>query len=86
MTKDNEALQTPTNTDSGTIFKTLRKWALPFVLLFQLGKDGCLNTVISIRRFQLYRSYARMYTSLNVESTVTENGTGNTKWRLGVAD
>ncbi|XP_010573752.1 PREDICTED: ovostatin-like [Haliaeetus leucocephalus] len=42
----------------------------------RLGKDGCLSTVISIKRFQLYRSYARMYTSLNVESTVTENGTG----------
>ncbi|NXJ98384.1 OVOS protein, partial [Corythaixoides concolor] len=41
-----------------------------------LGKDGCLNTVISIKTFQLYRSYARMYTSLNVESVVTENGTG----------
>ncbi|KFQ45627.1 Ovostatin, partial [Nestor notabilis] len=41
-----------------------------------LGKDGCLNSVISIKTFQLYRSYARMYTSLNVESIVTENGTG----------
>ncbi|KFU99308.1 Ovostatin, partial [Pterocles gutturalis] len=41
-----------------------------------LGKDGCLNTVISIKKFQLYRSYARMYTGLNVESIVTENGTG----------
>ncbi|KFP70300.1 Ovostatin, partial [Acanthisitta chloris] len=41
-----------------------------------LGKDGCLNTVISIKKFQLYRGYARMYTSLNVESIVTENGTG----------
>ncbi|KFW64431.1 Ovostatin, partial [Pygoscelis adeliae] len=41
-----------------------------------LGKDGCLNTVISIKAFQLYRSYARMYASLNVESIVTENGTG----------
>ncbi|KFQ69904.1 Ovostatin, partial [Phaethon lepturus] len=41
-----------------------------------LGKDGCLNTVISIKTFQLYHSYARMYTSLNVESIVTENGTG----------
>ncbi|XP_009892448.1 PREDICTED: ovostatin-like [Charadrius vociferus] len=41
-----------------------------------LGKDGCLNTVVSIKTFQLYRSYARMYTSLNVESIVTENGTG----------
>ncbi|NXT54954.1 OVOS protein, partial [Pluvianellus socialis] len=41
-----------------------------------LGKDGCLNTVISIKTFQLYRSYASMYTSLNVESIVTENGTG----------
>ncbi|NXU31251.1 OVOS protein, partial [Thalassarche chlororhynchos] len=41
-----------------------------------LGKDGCLNTVISIKTFQLYRSYARMYTSLNIESIVTENGTG----------
>uniref|UniRef100_A0A8D0FDD6 Ovostatin n=1 Tax=Strix occidentalis caurina TaxID=311401 RepID=A0A8D0FDD6_STROC len=48
-----------------------------------LGKDGCLNTIISVKTFQLYRSYARMYTSLNVESIVTENGTGNTKWRLG---
>ncbi|NWT16940.1 OVOS protein, partial [Vireo altiloquus] len=41
-----------------------------------LGKDGCLNTVISIKKFQLYRSYAMMYASLNIESTVTENGTG----------
>ncbi|NWW45161.1 OVOS protein, partial [Pedionomus torquatus] len=41
-----------------------------------LGKDGCLKTVISIKTFQLYRSYARMYTSLNVESIITENGTG----------
>ncbi|NXE27915.1 OVOS protein, partial [Ardeotis kori] len=41
-----------------------------------LGKDGCLNTVISIKTFELYRSYARMYTSLNVESIITENGTG----------
>ncbi|NXD78635.1 OVOS protein, partial [Halcyon senegalensis] len=41
-----------------------------------LGKDGCLNTVISIKTFQLYRSYARMYTSLKVENIVTENGTG----------
>ncbi|NXV92995.1 OVOS protein, partial [Calonectris borealis] len=41
-----------------------------------LGKDGCLNSVISVKLFQLYRSYARMYTSLNVESIVTENGTG----------
>ncbi|XP_050189677.1 ovostatin-like [Myiozetetes cayanensis] len=41
-----------------------------------LGKDGCLNTVISIKKFQLYRSYARMYASLNIESIVTENGTG----------
>ncbi|XP_009977240.1 PREDICTED: ovostatin-like, partial [Tauraco erythrolophus] len=41
-----------------------------------LGKDGCLNTVVSIKTFQLYRSYGRMYTSLNVESIVTENGTG----------
>uniref|UniRef100_A0A8D2NY38 OVOS protein n=1 Tax=Zosterops lateralis melanops TaxID=1220523 RepID=A0A8D2NY38_ZOSLA len=43
-----------------------------------LGKDGCLNTVISIKKFQLYRSYAMMYASLKVESIVTENGTGNT--------
>ncbi|XP_071413375.1 ovostatin-like [Pithys albifrons albifrons] len=42
----------------------------------QLGKDGCLNTVISIKKFHLYRSYARMYASLNIESIVTENGTG----------
>ncbi|NXP49590.1 OVOS protein, partial [Heliornis fulica] len=42
----------------------------------QLGKDGCLNTVVSIKEFQLYRSYARMYTNLNVESIITENGTG----------
>ncbi|NXI47854.1 OVOS protein, partial [Galbula dea] len=42
----------------------------------QLGKDGCLHTVTSIKRFQLYRRYARMYTSLNVESIITENGTG----------
>ncbi|NXO78949.1 OVOS protein, partial [Sitta europaea] len=41
-----------------------------------LGKDGCLNTVISIKKFQLYRSYAMMFASLNVESIVTENGTG----------
>ncbi|NXR00630.1 OVOS protein, partial [Sagittarius serpentarius] len=41
-----------------------------------LGKDGCLNAAISIKTFQLYRRYARMYTSLNVESIVTENGTG----------
>ncbi|NXU86102.1 OVOS protein, partial [Xiphorhynchus elegans] len=42
----------------------------------KLGKDGCLNTVISIKKFQLYRSYAGMYASLNIESIVTENGTG----------
>ncbi|NXQ62767.1 OVOS protein, partial [Anthoscopus minutus] len=41
-----------------------------------LGQDGCLSTVISIKKFQLYRSYAMMYASLNVESIVTENGTG----------
>ncbi|NWI57061.1 OVOS protein, partial [Calyptomena viridis] len=41
-----------------------------------LGKDGCLNTVISIKKFQLYRSYARMYASLKIESIITENGTG----------
>ncbi|NXB60985.1 OVOS protein, partial [Struthidea cinerea] len=41
-----------------------------------LGKDGCLNTVISIKKFRLYRSYAMMYASLNIESIVTENGTG----------
>ncbi|NWW72562.1 OVOS protein, partial [Climacteris rufus] len=41
-----------------------------------LGKDGCLNAVISIKKFQLYRSYARMYASLNIESIVTEKGTG----------
>ncbi|NWH53133.1 OVOS protein, partial [Fregata magnificens] len=41
-----------------------------------LGKDGCIKTVISIKAFQLYRNYARMYTSLNIESIVTENGTG----------
>ncbi|NXO02978.1 OVOS protein, partial [Rhinopomastus cyanomelas] len=41
-----------------------------------LGKDGCLNTVIDIRTFQLFRSYARMYASLNIESIVTEKGTG----------
>ncbi|NWT83043.1 OVOS protein, partial [Lanius ludovicianus] len=41
-----------------------------------LGKDGCLNTVISVKKFQLYRSYAMMYASLNIESIVTENGTG----------
>uniref|UniRef100_A0A8D2NEE2 OVOS protein n=1 Tax=Zonotrichia albicollis TaxID=44394 RepID=A0A8D2NEE2_ZONAL len=45
-----------------------------------LGKDGCLNAVISIKKFRLYRSYAMMYASLNIESIVTENGTGNTKW------
>uniref|UniRef100_A0A8C4UZH8 OVOS protein n=1 Tax=Falco tinnunculus TaxID=100819 RepID=A0A8C4UZH8_FALTI len=47
-----------------------------------LGKDGCLSTIISTKKFQLYRSYARMYASLNVESIVTENGTGNTKWSI----
>ncbi|NWX18238.1 OVOS protein, partial [Aegotheles bennettii] len=41
-----------------------------------LGKDGCLSTVISINTFQLYRSYARMYANLQVESIVTEDGTG----------
>ncbi|NXG75108.1 OVOS protein, partial [Baryphthengus martii] len=41
-----------------------------------LGKDGCLNTVVSIKTLQLYRSYARMYTSLKIESIITENGTG----------
>ncbi|XP_068037839.1 ovostatin-like [Anomalospiza imberbis] len=41
-----------------------------------LGKDGCLNTVISIKKFQLYRNYAMMYASLNIESIITENGTG----------
>ncbi|NWX36500.1 OVOS protein, partial [Notiomystis cincta] len=41
-----------------------------------LGKDGCLNTVISIKKFQLYRSYAMTYASLNIESIITENGTG----------
>ncbi|KAM9388176.1 ovostatin-like [Phaethornis superciliosus] len=41
-----------------------------------LGKDGCLSTVVSVKTFQLYRSYERMYTSLEVESIVTENGTG----------
>ncbi|XP_009560763.2 ovostatin [Cuculus canorus] len=41
-----------------------------------LGKDGCFNSIISIKTFQLYRSYARRYTSLKVESIVTENGTG----------
>ncbi|XP_063250392.1 ovostatin-like [Prinia subflava] len=41
-----------------------------------LGKDGCLNTVVPIKKFQLYRSYAMMYASLNVESIVTEMGTG----------
>ncbi|NXW72503.1 OVOS protein, partial [Hirundo rustica] len=41
-----------------------------------LGKDGCLSTVISIKKFQLYRSYAMMYANLNVEGIVTENGTG----------
>ncbi|NXY08134.1 OVOS protein, partial [Pteruthius melanotis] len=41
-----------------------------------LGKDGCLNSVISVKKFQLYRSYAMMYASLNIESTVTESGTG----------
>ncbi|NXF96427.1 OVOS protein, partial [Eubucco bourcierii] len=41
-----------------------------------LGKDGCLNTVIFIKSLQLYRSYALMYTNLDVESIVTENGTG----------
>ncbi|XP_010155332.1 PREDICTED: ovostatin-like, partial [Eurypyga helias] len=46
------------------------------VVTGRLGKDGCLNTEVSIRTFQLYRSYARMYTSLSVEITVTENGTG----------
>ncbi|NXT66031.1 OVOS protein, partial [Chaetops frenatus] len=41
-----------------------------------LGKDGCLNTVVSIKKFQLYRSYAMMYASLNIESIITESGTG----------
>uniref|UniRef100_A0A8C3P054 OVOS protein n=1 Tax=Cyanoderma ruficeps TaxID=181631 RepID=A0A8C3P054_9PASS len=41
-----------------------------------LEKDGCLNTVISTKKFQLYRSYAMMYASLKVESVITENGTG----------
>ncbi|NXI72843.1 OVOS protein, partial [Anseranas semipalmata] len=41
-----------------------------------LGNDGCLNTVISTKTFQLYRSYARMYARFNVETIVTENGTG----------
>ncbi|KFP08055.1 Ovostatin, partial [Calypte anna] len=41
-----------------------------------LGKDGCLSTVLSVKTFQLYRSYERMYTSLEVESIVTESGTG----------
>ncbi|NXO64868.1 OVOS protein, partial [Phainopepla nitens] len=41
-----------------------------------LGKDGCLSTLISIKKFQLYRSYAMTYASLNIESIVTENGTG----------
>ncbi|NWV20386.1 OVOS protein, partial [Origma solitaria] len=41
-----------------------------------LDKDGCLNAVISIKKFQLYRSYAMKYASLHVESIVTENGTG----------
>ncbi|NXA38237.1 OVOS protein, partial [Eudromia elegans] len=41
-----------------------------------LGKDGCLSSVISTKIFHLYRSYARMFASLNVETTVTENGTG----------
>lgn len=62
--------------------KPWEQWASLFVLFFQLGKDGCLSTVISTKTFQLYRSYARMYARLNVETIVTENGTGNTKWRL----
>lgn len=62
--------------------KPWEQWAFLFVLFFQLGKDGCLSTVISTKTFQLYRSYARMYARLNVETIVTENGTGNTKWRL----
>ncbi|NXL86370.1 OVOS protein, partial [Alectura lathami] len=41
-----------------------------------LGKDGCFSTVVSTKTFQLYRSYARMYASLNVEAIVTEIGTG----------
>ncbi|NXL70913.1 OVOS protein, partial [Leptocoma aspasia] len=41
-----------------------------------LGKDGCLNTVVSIKKFQLYRLYAMMYASLSIESIITENGTG----------
>ncbi|NXY89281.1 OVOS protein, partial [Alcedo cyanopectus] len=41
-----------------------------------LGKDGCLNAVVAIKPLQLYRSFARMYSSLKVESVVTENGTG----------
>ncbi|NWY06636.1 OVOS protein, partial [Nothoprocta ornata] len=41
-----------------------------------LGKDGCLSSVISTKIFHLYRSYARMFASLSVETTVTEDGTG----------
>ncbi|KGL79419.1 Ovostatin, partial [Tinamus guttatus] len=41
-----------------------------------LGKDGCLSSVISTKIFHLYRSYARMFASLSVETTVTEKGTG----------
>ncbi|OXB71134.1 UNVERIFIED_CONTAM: hypothetical protein H355_016189, partial [Colinus virginianus] len=41
-----------------------------------LGNDGCLNTVVSTKTFQLYRSYTRMYASFNIETIITENGTG----------
>ncbi|KFV85385.1 Ovostatin, partial [Struthio camelus australis] len=41
-----------------------------------LGRNGCLSTVISTKTFHLYRSYAKMFASLSVETTVTENGTG----------
>uniref|UniRef100_A0A8C3L445 OVOS protein n=1 Tax=Chrysolophus pictus TaxID=9089 RepID=A0A8C3L445_CHRPC len=41
-----------------------------------LENNGCLSTVVSTKTFQLYRSYTRMYASLNIETVVTENGTG----------
>ncbi|XP_040504344.1 ovostatin [Gallus gallus] len=41
-----------------------------------LENNGCLSTVVSTKTFQLYRSYARMYASFNIETIVTENGTG----------
>ncbi len=39
-----------------------------------LENNGCLSTVVSTKTFQLYRSYARMYASFNIETIVTEMG------------